>query len=328
MVFKWPDQGFRCGATMISDQMALTAAHCITQAWDQNPDALNMTVTLGDGNTYGIKEFRGNECWWDGQPFAADIAIMVLDRPVPNAVEGKHYIKLWNAEEMGSVAGKEFILAGWGASGAVREDGDESHHQSEIFHRGYNVVNEVTGNMLEYTFDRPADGGLDLEAMGHYGDSGSGALLVEGGEMYIIGVKSNGGPAQWDTTHQYTRVGGYHHDWVEANKSSLNQRVVAPNCGADGGSGGDSGSDGSTGGDGGSDSGSGDAGSIGTCTNTNIGSNGQILSDEYGDACDEYTADVADTWCGNYDSGDFSSNTMCCACGGGNSGNGGSDEAD
>ena len=182
--------------------------------------------------------------------------------------------------------------------------------------------------MLEYTFDRPADGGLDLESMGHYGDSGSGALLVDGGEMYIIGVKSNGGPAQWDTTHQYTRVGGYHHDWVEANKSSLNQRVVAPNCGADGGSGGDSGSDGSTGGDGGSDSGSGDAGSIGTCTNTNIGSNGQILSDEYGDACDEYTADVADTWCGNYDSGDFSSNTMCYACGGGNSGNGGSDEAD
>ena len=49
--------------------------------------------------------------------------------------------------------------------------------------------------MLSYSFDRPANGGLDLEAMGHYGDSGSGALLLEGEEMYIIGVKSNGGDA-------------------------------------------------------------------------------------------------------------------------------------
>ena len=65
MVFKWPDNDFRCGATMISDQMALTAAHCITQAWDQNAEAANLKVTLSDGNTYGIKEFRGNECWWN-----------------------------------------------------------------------------------------------------------------------------------------------------------------------------------------------------------------------------------------------------------------------
>ena len=85
-------------------------------------------MTLGDGNTYGIKEFRGNECWWnEGQPYSADIAIMVLDEPVPNAVEGTHYVKLWDAEEMGSVEGREFILAGWGASGPVRENGDESH---------------------------------------------------------------------------------------------------------------------------------------------------------------------------------------------------------
>ena len=97
MVFKWPDQGFRCGATMISDQMALTAAHCISQYEDQNPDALNLTVTLGDGNTYGIKEFRANECWWNGEPYSEDIAIMVLDEPVPNAVEGIHYVKLWDA---------------------------------------------------------------------------------------------------------------------------------------------------------------------------------------------------------------------------------------
>ena len=29
MVFQWPEEGIRCGATMISDRMALTSAHCI-----------------------------------------------------------------------------------------------------------------------------------------------------------------------------------------------------------------------------------------------------------------------------------------------------------
>ena len=124
---------------------------------------------------------------------------------------------------MDDVVGREFELAGWGASGSVNDEGDwdESHTRSEIFHRGYNVVNAIVNNMLVYTMDRPEDGGLPLESMGHYGDSGSGALLFEpdgtvdsdgfpNGKRWIIGVKSNGGPAQWGTSHQYTRVGGYH----------------------------------------------------------------------------------------------------------------------
>ena len=31
MVFKWPEGDFRCGATMISPTMALTAAHCFDE---------------------------------------------------------------------------------------------------------------------------------------------------------------------------------------------------------------------------------------------------------------------------------------------------------
>ena len=89
MVFKWPEEGFRCGATMVSDRMALTAAHCVTALWDRTDP--NLTVRLADGEVYGIQEFRTNECWnfaAGGGPFSADIAIMVLDRPIANAVEG------------------------------------------------------------------------------------------------------------------------------------------------------------------------------------------------------------------------------------------------
>jgi hypothetical protein len=46
--------------------------------------------------------------------------------------------------------------------------------------------------------------------MSHFGDSGSGALVVENGEHHIVGVKSNGGMGQYGTSHEYTRVGGYH----------------------------------------------------------------------------------------------------------------------
>lgn len=48
----------------------------------------------------------------------------------------------------------------------------------QIFHRGENVVDSISNNMLRYTMTRPEDGGLELESMAHYGDSGSGALLV------------------------------------------------------------------------------------------------------------------------------------------------------
>lgn len=118
MAFKWPKDEIKCGATMISPQMALTAAHCVTA--EENQDAGNIEVQLVSGETYKIKEFRVNKCWdftkncGAGGPESADIAIMVLDRPIENAVLGEDYVDIWNAATMESVEGKDFILAGWG----------------------------------------------------------------------------------------------------------------------------------------------------------------------------------------------------------------------
>ena len=167
-------------------------------------------MELLSGETYDIREFRTNKCWdWtrncDGAPYSADIAIMVLDRPIPNAVLGEDYVNIWNAETMESVAGRDFILAGWGSSGELREDGSTDHHGIEIFHRGYNNVNEIRNNMLVYTMDQ---NGLPLEAMGHSGDSGSGAFIDIDGTLLIAGVKSNGEGATWGSENEYTRVGG------------------------------------------------------------------------------------------------------------------------
>ena len=54
---------------------------------------------MHNGDIFGIKEFRTNECWnfHAGGPFSADIALMILDRPIPNAEKGVHYVETWNA---------------------------------------------------------------------------------------------------------------------------------------------------------------------------------------------------------------------------------------
>ena len=44
-VFKWPTSGFRCGGTMITPSIALTAAHCIEQWWDNgSPPGLSIEL--------------------------------------------------------------------------------------------------------------------------------------------------------------------------------------------------------------------------------------------------------------------------------------------
>ena len=54
---------------------------------------------------------------------------------------------------------------------------------------------------------------------------------------------------------------------------------------------------------------------IGKCDSTNYDSAGNIISDRDGDNCDAYLLNTQ--WCGLYDTVDFNSFEMCCACNGG-----------
>ena len=54
---------------------------------------------------------------------------------------------------------------------------------------------------------------------------------------------------------------------------------------------------------------------VGNCRGVDCADTDNGAADPYGDGCDEYASNPS--WCGNYDDADFSSNEMCCVCGGG-----------
>ena len=109
---------------------------------------------MSNGDTYGIKEFRTNDCWGfpgeDNENANFDISLMILDRPIPGAKKGVHYVDIWNTKTMGNVVGKKFTLTGFGGSGVIRDDGrtNQIDEEAATFHRGYNVYSALYQNVL------------------------------------------------------------------------------------------------------------------------------------------------------------------------------------
>ena len=94
----------RCTATMITPQVAITAAHCVRsfeegfRAKDHEDGRLKVKV---GGQKRTIREIRVPECWdYDNQgPLNVDIAMLILNKSLDNAEEGVHYAKIWDPSE-------------------------------------------------------------------------------------------------------------------------------------------------------------------------------------------------------------------------------------
>ena len=109
--FPWPARQdvFRpiCGGTMITRQHMITAAHCVeTDYFNNKPDDIPI---VHRGNTYFVKEKRTLSCYTKKknetedifQILPADIAILVLNKPIPDAVAGVDYIDVWDVKKQG-----------------------------------------------------------------------------------------------------------------------------------------------------------------------------------------------------------------------------------
>lgn len=195
---------------MVSPWHFVTAAHCLTENFEE----FNIVLR---GQTYKVVEERPSNCYdvKTGLPNPADVAIMVLESPIPDAVEGEDFLKIWDGST-NTMKDQVFTLVGWGNSGGVGTSGDQDY---DVFHVAKNKVNTIHDNMLVYTMDTEADGGEYLEGIGNSGDSGGPALLrnPETGDWNIGGVKSNGQCCGWGSEAEYTRLGGLAYDWLIAN---------------------------------------------------------------------------------------------------------------
>ena len=149
-----------------------------------------------------------------GLPNPADVAVMVLESPIEDAVEGDDWLQVYNPDAMGkTMEGEIFTLVGWGSSGPIGSSGDQDYN---VFHVARNRVETIHDNMLVYRLDEQGEGVPENEGIGNSGDSGGPALIRNEttGDWNIGGVKSNGQCCDYGAENEYTRLGGIAYEWI------------------------------------------------------------------------------------------------------------------
>ena len=105
--FPWPADNPFCGGAMVTPQHMITAAHCIGDGFENGFVPFEIEHK---GNRYKVVENRTLDCYdkfgksdepgneYDHK-FPSDIAILVLENPIPGAVAGDDYIDVWDVKK-------------------------------------------------------------------------------------------------------------------------------------------------------------------------------------------------------------------------------------
>ena len=256
MQFRWPrtpgsGSSYRCTATMITPQVAITAAHCVRPDEEgfRTKDEDRLKVKVG-GQKRTIKEIRVPGCWnYEFQgPLNVDIAMLILNKELDNAEEGVDYAPVWDPSEHNDEKVKardEFTLAGYGSWKNFPTYKDEIYdfqlNSGPMFHKGQNIIESIQNNFYFYRLTNPRkEGSLKHEVATSFGDSGGGGLIERDGKFYTIGVVSHGyyriagfsRIIEWDFLGAYTRTDGAALPWIKANLAKLgkNGAQAAEDC--------------------------------------------------------------------------------------------------
>jgi len=192
------DCGCSCGASMIKENWAISAAHCFTEG----PEKLEGKKLMINGEYHEVEKVVVHPC--------GPIATKLIDKGNANVnnkdialIKFKNNVNVVPCEmwpgEYGSELQKTAYLVGKGVHG-VAEDRDEELKCDHKLHRGVNKVESVEHSMLKMIFHAQKDSARDsegnlLEAIAGDGDSGGPLIIKENGKMYIAGVSSFGDPS-------------------------------------------------------------------------------------------------------------------------------------
>lgn len=185
--------------TLIASKWILTAAHVAQGMYQREGENLKVYFANDDNGIKVSRVFLHS----DFRPMqGADIALLLLERPVENITPASIYKKQDEHR-------KPIVIVGHGDS----RDGNGGEWITDGKKRGAtNIIDEIMDDRIIFDFDAPVDGdATEMEGTAGRGDSGGPAFILVNDEPFVAGISSAGspgkaGPGTYGATEHYTRV--------------------------------------------------------------------------------------------------------------------------
>ncbi|MEP0265807.1 trypsin-like serine protease [Dokdonia sp.] len=212
-----------CEGTIIADQWAISAAHCVEAIANKFNNGRKHFVIINDVEIEVDKVIMYKE--WDNPPedisSLNDIALLHLKTKPVDAMQAKLYVDEDEVDKLIYMVGK-----GDKGNGLIGVNGNDGKQRGST-----NRIETATGNWLTWTFDHPNTQTkylTEYEGISGPGDSGGPAFILKNDTVYLAGVSSwqdtkDGDEGLYGVVENYTRVSQYIkwiHDEMAGNSTT------------------------------------------------------------------------------------------------------------
>ena len=220
--FEWQEGlvSFNGSGVVITDDWVLTAGHVVGGEDNAGGGITRFRFRVGS-RTYAIEEWIAHPEWTSSGGSlddGIDLGLVRLARPV--LVEPATIYK--GRDERGKIG----TIVGFGATGTGNSGATVD---SSLKRAGRNVLDKVTGDLIEIDFDNPnrrrdsttgSNVPLELEYLPASGDSGGGLFLATDRGAELVGITSYTAAYDTEIDSDYGDIAGFvrissHLEWIE-----------------------------------------------------------------------------------------------------------------